>query len=278
MRSFIVILLFLASFLQLCAIETTELKTLFESIYQKKTDSEKLSANKEFRRSLETFLKENDAMEVDLSDLKMFSKKEPKSMFRIFNWNVPLEDKNHYECLFAVRKKDGTNAMITCKSSKRDLMKSSNRAMSSKDWPGALYYEIIPLSKKDVAQFALLGWEGNNEMSNRKVIEIISVNEKNIRFGANYFNEFERPIKRFVMEYRDDVVVGMTYDPKFKRVVFDHLSPPRPDLKGQFQFYGPDMTFDAFVLKKGQFYFREDVKFLRERNDKDANFYDPRGK
>ena len=157
-------------------------------------------------------------------------------------------------------------------------METSNRSMSSKDWPGALYYEIISLSKKNVAQFALLGWEGNNEMSNRKVIEIISINEKNVKFGANYFNEFEKPIKRFVMEYRDDVVVGMTYDPKFKRIVFDHLSPPRTDLKGQFQFYGPDMTFDAFVLKKGQLYFREDVKFLRERNEKDANFYDPRGK
>ncbi|NND77839.1 MAG: hypothetical protein HKN39_06615 [Flavobacteriales bacterium] len=278
MRIWIFISLSVLLNLQLRATEMTDLKTQFEAIFLKRTDAEKISASKDFRENLKNYLLERDPMNADLSELKMYSEKEKHERFRILNWNVPLSYENHYECMFVLPTIDESYKVITCNKTRKDLSKVENRTLSAKDWPGALYYEIIPLSKKNDAQFILLGWDGKDRASNRKVLEVITISDRNIKFGANIFKEFERPIKRYIMEYRDDAVAGLSYDEKYKRIVFDHLSPPRQDLEGQFQFYGPDMTFDAFVLKKGQLYFRENVKFVRERHAKDNNFYDPRKK
>ena len=278
MRHIIFISLFFLLNLQLRATEMADLKIQFEAIFQKNTDTEKISASKDFREILKQYLLDGDAMNADLSELKMYSEKEEKSAFRILNWNVPLTYKNHYECLFVLPTKDDSYRIVTCTNSRKDLSSVANRGLSAKDWPGALYYEIIPLSKKEADKFVLLGWDGYNKTSTRKILEVVTIGERTVKFGANIFKDYDSPIKRFVMEYRDDTIAGLTYDPKFKRIVFDHLSPPRPDLKGQYQFYGPDMTFDAFVMKKGQLYFRENVKYLRDKNAKDAMFYDPRGK
>jgi hypothetical protein len=39
---------------------------------------------------------------------------------------------------------------------------------------------------------------------------------------------------------------------KRKKIVFDHLSPPKATLKGAEETYGPDFTYDAFIWKKGK--------------------------
>ena len=275
MRIVIVILFFLCS-QTLWSTSKKELASSFEAIYTQNSDKAKVNQSKDFKRLLRTYITANNALEADLTGLRMFSEKEGKDRFRIFNWNVPLEDGNLYECLFAVPNSNGEITIIECKPTKKSEEKIANRIMSNKDWPAALYYNIIPMNKGKCNQFVLLGWDGKDGLTNRKVIEILTLGEKNLKFGANKFKEVSKPIKRFVLEYGEDATVSINFDEKFNRFIFDHLSPTRQDLEGQFQFYVPDMTFDAFVLKKGELYFRENVKFLREKTDKDANFYDPR--
>ena len=258
------------------SVSKSDLVTSFNSIYSQENDKAKINQSKKFKSLLKDYLKENHALEADLNGLRMFSKKETKDRFRIFNWNIPMEDDNFYECLFAVpNSKDGFN-IIECKPTRKTEDKIANRVLSNKDWPAALYYDIIPMTKGKCNQFILLGWDGKDEMTNKKLIEILTLGEKNLKFGANKFKEVPKAIKRFVIEYGEEATVSINFDEKFNRLVFDHLSPTRPDLDGQFQFYVPDMTFDAFVLKKGELYLRENVKFLREKTEKDANFYDPR--
>ena len=272
----VTLILFLICYSSFNALDKGSLFKEFNEIYNKSSDQEKIASSKEFRSHLIAFLQEADAMNIDFSEFMMFSKKEEKGRFRIFNWNVPLSNRNHYECVFAVAKAKGGVNLITCKSSTKDLSQLNNRSLSHKDWPAVLYYDIIPLSKKNDKEFVLLGWDGNDAITSRKVIEVISINEKNIRFGLNRFKDMDKPIKRYIIEYSSDATVGLNYEKKFKRLVFDHLSPTSPNLEGQYQFYVPDMSFDSFVFKKGDLYYRSDVKFRREKNDKDANFYDPR--
>ncbi|MEM7163202.1 MAG: hypothetical protein AAF487_12265 [Bacteroidota bacterium] len=270
----LILVLFLQSF-AIAAIEKSDLIKAFDLIYAQRTDEFKLEKSTEFKGLLKDYLNENDPFTADLDGLKLFSKGEKKGKFRIFNWNVPLNEKHHFECFFAVANKKTGFTFLDCTPSKKPNSKIKNRTMSHKDWPSALYYEIVPLQKNS-NYFVLLGWDGYDELINRKVIEIIYVSERTIKFGANKFKEYPKPIKRYILEYGDDAIVSINYDVKFKRFVFDHLSPTRPDLEGQYQFYVPDMTFDAFVLKKGDLYFRENIKFLREKQESDKEFYDPR--
>ncbi len=276
MRIAITILFFLFVGQSLWSVSKQDLISSFNGIYSQQSDNEKIEQSRAFKSLLKDYLNENNALEADLVGLRMFSEKESKDRFRIFNWNIPLEDDNFYECLFAVPNSNDVINIIECKPTRKADEKVVNRIMSNKDWPAALYYDIIPMTKGKCKQFILLGWDGKDEITNQKVIEILTLGEKNLKFGANKFKEVNKPIKRFVLEYGEEASVSINYDEKFNRFVFDHLSPTRPDLEGQFQFYVPDMTFDAFVLKKGELYLRENIKFLREKTDKDANFYDPR--
>jgi hypothetical protein len=42
--------------------------------------------------------------------------------------------------------------------------------------------------------------------------------------------------------------MSLRYDPTHKRIVFDHLSPSKPSYEGNYEFYGPDFSYDAFTF------------------------------
>jgi hypothetical protein len=53
--------------------------------------------------------------------------------------------------------------------------------------------------------------------------------------------------------------MSLRYEEDRKRIVFDHLSPPDASLKGQTQYYGPDLSYDAYYWKKGRWQLRENI-------------------
>ena len=59
-------------------------------------------------------------------------------------------------------------------------------------WYGAVYYEIVPLHAKKDTCYLLLGWDGNNWMSKKKLIEPISFNSNGkIHFGQKILKDKE---------------------------------------------------------------------------------------
>ncbi len=53
--------------------------------------------------------------------------------------------------------------------------------------------------------------------------------------------------------------MSLKLDPSEQRIVFDHLSPTKPELAGQPAFNGPDLSYDAYRWEKGQWLFQRDV-------------------
>jgi len=49
-------------------------------------------------------------------------------------------------------------------------------------------------------------------------------------------------------------------DKKGKRIIFDHLAPIDKKQEGVFMFYGADASYDALVLKGGEWWYKENVK------------------
>jgi hypothetical protein len=42
-------------------------------------------------------------------------------------------------------------------------------------------------------------------------------------------------------------------------IVFDHLSPVSPEYKDNYQYYGPDFSFDSFNFEKGSWILKNDI-------------------
>ena len=58
-----------------------------------------------------------------------------------------------------------------------------------------------------------------------------------------------------------------------RTIVFDHLIPSSPVYEGKKEYYVPDLSYDALILKKGIWNYSEDFNARLDKNLKD-NFYE----
>jgi hypothetical protein len=125
-------------------------------------------------------------------------------------------------------------------------------------WIGCRYYKIVSLKEKGKQIYILFASNLSDKTISRKWIDVLVIDEKyDIYFGESIFDGM--PIKRFVLQYNSKVVASLKYDKSKKLIIFDHLIAPRSELKNQFQFYSPDLSFDAFEIKNNKLKFLKDI-------------------
>ena len=183
---------------------------------------------------------------------------------KIYTWNYPLSDKTY-----------GYGGFIQCKVNSRTIKTTpltiknraylpvTNKRIPANDWYGALYYKAIHIKHKKDNYYTLLGWAGNSAVSDFKVIEILNLSERgNASFGKMAFKFKQKGRKgeqRFILEYSSEAKISLSYDPQMKKIIFDHLVPSDPAYTDVYSYYGPDFTYDAFVLEEGKWFFEDDV-------------------
>jgi hypothetical protein len=160
------------------------------------------------------------------------------------------------------------------------LIKNVTDTITTNDkWYGAQYYRIISvLNNVKTPYYVLLGWKGNTVNSTKKVIEILYFKDGKAYFGMPVFDgDKEQPLKkRTVFEYDRRASMVLNFEPSNNTVVFDHLAPPDPKLKGKFELYGPDLSYDGYKLVNGRWKFVQDLELKNSPSDQDDNFNDPK--
>lgn len=200
----------------------------------------------------------------------------PDQAFRLFNWNVSLSDETHrYYCIILFGKKEGYR-WVELQQGAANTPNVTKKFLTAENWLGCLYYEIIPVKIRRKTKYTLLGWDGHTRQSTRKIIEVLDLDRGQVRFGANIFKMPKGNVKRHILEYSSDVMVSAKFEEKDDRIVMDHLEPRDPNLKGIWAYYGPDMSFDAFVWEKNKWVWYRDVEARLNRGDIKAPYNDPR--
>jgi len=257
-----------------------DLLSSYTTLTESKTDSARLASSDEFKVLLKSNLRKKGVFEHPFSSLTICTLTSPDKAFRIFNWNIPLQDGTHrYEALILIPKEVKGEMMMDIAEMKQadtNLDRLETRSFKDNEWLGYLVYEIIDM--KEDGTYLLLGWDGYDRISNRKIIDVLEIRSHSVRTGSPLFKDEKDLYKRIVFRYAEEVSMSLRYQAKEKRILFDHLAPKDPRLEGLFQFYGPDMSFNAYVYNKGKWILQEDVEFLRKRQEKDKDFNDPRRK
>lgn len=125
-------------------------------------------------------------------------------------------------------------------------------------WIGCRYYKMVTLKEKGRQKYILLSSNLSEKTISRKWIDVLLIDEKyDVYFGDNIFEAM--PIKRYVLQYNSKLVTSLKYNEKKQLIIFDHLVPTRVDLKNQFQFYSPDLSFDAFEIRNDKLKFLKDI-------------------
>lgn len=269
--------------------QVEELAVLRELTINAKNDSERVSANEVFIRTLEPMLQTKESVSLDFDSVKQIGLLDsPDKKFRMITWNLPLDDGTHkYFCyLQTFHHKKKTYSLYKLNDTSADISSPEKKVFGKDHWYGALYYQVIPVSYKSKTWYTLLGWDGNSDLTRKKIIEVMYFAPNGEpRFGDDIFMQDKFTRKRVIFEYSARAVMSLKYHPEKNQIVFDHLSPSQPEMEGIYQYYGPDLSFDAYEWNTGKWVYKEDVDarldtenpiYNPEIKSKEKKVYDPK--
>jgi hypothetical protein len=246
----------------------------YQKVFSKTPRIERIEANKKFSAALEALLLEVDPFAQSLDSMKYVTQlSSDDNHLKIFNWNIPNdnEDGQFYCCIMVHKtKKKGTYDVIKLIDISKTINNIENFVGSKDKWPGMLYFKIITHKIANETYYTMLGWDGHNAITKRKLIDVLSFKSNGEPvFGKAIFEDMaNKNPKRISFEYSAQLTMNIKYYENKKMLVFDHLAPREVELEGQFQFYGPDMSYDAFKLKDGKWFFKADVSMKNDPNER----------
>lgn len=245
------------------------LRILERKMFFSKDDTAKFRANLKFLDQMEVLLNNTASFNFPFDSLKEIGKlTSPDKKFRLIHWNIPKKDGTHHY--------SGFIQVLNSKTNKYDVFELSDKSTTIKSpethagdyskWFGMLYYSVIPCDD----YYILLGWDGNDKTIARKFIDVLYFKNDLIPwFGKDVFKMRKKNPKRVMFEYSAELVMSLKYHSDKRMIIFDHLAPKDPMLTGQFQFYGPDFSYDGFQYRHGKWVFEEDVDVKNPRNKND---------
>ena len=233
------------------------------------------NANEEFIELLTGFLQTETGFAHPLKEVNtMLSLSAKKDGFRVFTWLMRdslFKYETHGLVAAAVRK----GIVITRLKDKSDeLVEAEYKTLKSDNWFGAVYYKMIPVKKgRRKTVYTLLGYFPGDPIQ-RKVIDVISVDRRGKpRFGDKVFyiedfqdKKFRKPPMRLILSYSAQYSASLRWNEKKKMIIMDHLSPPDPKLKGIYDMYGPDMSYDGLEWDDDWWHLRSQVQFNSGQN------------
>ncbi len=240
------------------------LKVIAHTIMNAETEDEKYLANTAFITNLTEVLKYDKSFRFPFDSLSTIARiSSPDNTFRIFNWLLK-KDNGTYEYYAIVHyhnKKYKRYEIISLVDNSGNIRNAEQESLDAKNWYGGLYYQIAYIKKAGLEYYTLLGWDGNDEYSRKKIIDVMYFSGKNkIKFGLPIFKKSKKESqKRVIIEYDARTSISVKYQPKEQRIVFNHLVPAKKDLEGLEEYYIPEGTFNAYQYKRGKWWLEQDI-------------------
>ena len=229
------------------------LEGLSYNIINANNQTERITSCYYFIQTLKKALQVPHSFDYEFSSLKTISVVKPdNNKFRIFSWNLLL-DSNKYMYFGAIQMNNEDSLILFGLYDSSDYNKDVHYGtFDNHHWMGALIYQIHHYRYKKQDYYITFGWDGQDPKTNRKIIDVLWFDEEGRpNFGKEIF-EFEGDRRaRIIFDFSDQTAMLCRYDHNEKAIVFANLVPINPLLKGQYENYVPDGTYDYLKLEKG---------------------------
>lgn len=268
----------------------TEMAVFQSVIAEGSTDAERQAASENMRAALITAFAEDSVFQYPFYKLiRMACIYSPDGAFRLFNWNQPhLDGTQSYYAFILFPYKEG---YVELKDNANLDDTILNKTLSPDEWYGALYYEIFPVKHRGETYYTIMGWDGNDNLSNKKILDVLNIDKKEqVTIGRPIYQVGDKFVNRRVFEYAEQARINLRYLKPKEAIIYDRLQPEKSGLEGQFEYYIPSTAYDGYVLnnkglwdlheyfdmsrpksaeKGAQFNFPDKVDFERKRSDTD---------
>jgi hypothetical protein len=242
------------------------------------TEMERMNANTEFIKILVKALKVPHSFNFPFDSVKSISiLNSADNRFRILTWHLSFDD-GSYRFYGTIQINTGDKLQMYPLADYSPYIKNTEDTLTDNTkWFGAQYYKIIPVYTSQNPYYVLLGWKGNNVKSTKKVIEVLSFNrEGKPVLGMPIFDGNGKTRKRIVFEYSRHTSMFLKYDDNQHLIVFDNLAPPDARQKGKTDMYGPDLSYNGYVLKNGRWRFIDNLDMRNTPDNHDTDYIDPK--
>lgn len=239
-----------------------QLVSLLNDLRLAKDNTEKETKNKLFKQYLFETIQIKNAFDHPFKGLATVGTViSDDKKIRLFNWNVEQDDQSQKYYCYILRFDERKKEYVTSELIDNSFMLPArpDDILEAKDWYGALYYKIIPITKGSKQMYTLLGYDANTSMSNIKLIDVLSFTGNNPKLGSPIFKTKTETLKRVFFEHSEKAYMSLKYEAEYGRIIYDHLSPETPSMTGFYSYYVPDFSYDAFVYIKDKWILHEDV-------------------
>ena len=257
----------------LLKIHETELEVLMLAISS--TQGEKrMELNREFQLKFGQTLKLENAHSYPFQKLVAVSRLSSKDLkIRLFTWEIDDSEGNiQYFGFVSSHRMNERPVVFTLNDKSSSIERPEYTQCTAEKWYGALYYEIRKVESKTGTYYVALGINRRKSLIKERIVEAIYVDDE-VYFGKEVFNTGAKiHKKRLVYEHGSETDMTMVFEDD-ETIVVDHLIPSSPAYEGKREYYVPDLSYDAFILKKGIWNYSEDFNAKLDKNLKD-NFYE----
>ena len=253
-----------------------------EKGFNSRKEIDRIEANKKFIAAWDLIVSDKNILNYSFDSLNGVSILSPKNnKFKLITWNLNKDDGTHTFFGYLLinnskRIKKGFFKHETIEAyehfkllDKSWQIKNPETYIGTSDkWFGMLYTQLIECDDF----FTLIGWDGNDKLTQRKFIDVLYFKPNGEAvFGKDVFKFPRKNPRRLMFEYSSDVTMSLKFNEKKNQIVYSHLAPREEGtvLEGQFQYYGPDGSFDALELRKDKWVTLEDIDARNEKNKND---------
>jgi hypothetical protein len=239
------------------------LQELFYRIVDTRNNEERIQLNDSIIKIIDKYVESERVLDHRFTDLRYLGQiLSPDSRLKIITWNLNLTDgTNKYFCYVIRKAKKGKpNEIFKLTAVNMDEPPSINTTYSEENWYGALYYAVQPFRYKRETCYVLLGLDYTNLLVSTKIIDVLTFTEDGgIIFGKDCFIKEGEKRFRELLKYSSDGVAILRFNNR-KSIIFDHLVPVSQVRRNSPEYYVPEFSFDAYVLKKGMWRFKENFE------------------
>ena len=201
----------------------SELLQLFDEVYSAPTDNQRyLASESAVKLFTEALAVENSfRWQWDFGS-KVSVLTSPDKKFRIFTWPV-VNDAGEYECfglVQALNERTKEYDVYELHDRSDDIINRQEETLAPDRWYGAVYQELITTTYENRTYYTLLGWNGVDNLTQRKIIEPVCFKSggSQPQFGQNLFRK-EPNLRRVVIEYTNTAMVTLRYEEQYVRFV-----------------------------------------------------------
>jgi hypothetical protein len=226
----------------------------FSLLVKETVDENKINYNNQILYYFKEALKTSESFSYPFSSLKNVGIiKSDDNKLRIITWNLPYSDRSHkYFGFIQYKNSKNSYEFYSLNDKSEDIKNPEFAILNNENWYGTLYYKIIVNKSKGKTYYTLLGADLNTLLTKKKIIDILYLKKDGLPiFGEKIFKNQKALITRVIFEFNAQTNMTLTYDQEKEMIIYDHLSPSRPSLEGQFEFYGPDFSYDGLKFERG---------------------------